>query len=141
VSLSVFAVAKEVRAQLLKRNVPRNLAGECGLAAMLIADRIGDPWALRTGCYMARDHMLSWGLRYPHRHAWCQIGSMILDVTATQFSGCHRAVHTTTDRSRYVEFASGPDAISDIMNVWCARKLPEYGKLARRLREKLRHAC
>jgi hypothetical protein len=140
--LSVLAIAKEVRAHLLARDdVPRDLAGECGVAAMLIADRIGDPWALRTGCFMAYDPMLSWGLRYPHRHAWCQIGSTIIDVTATQFSGRYHAVYVTTDRVRYVEFATGPDAISDIMNNWRARGLPEYRQLARRLREKLRHAC
>lgn len=132
-------IARDFRARLLERSeLPRDLAGQCGLAALHVAAAMSDPWMLRTGCYMAADARWPTRGRYPHRHAWCQVGDVIVDATATQFKGRVRAVHVTTDHSRYVEFASGSDAINDILRNWCCAELPEYVQLARRLRCTLR---
>lgn len=134
-----IAIAREIRADLLGREgVPRDLAGQCGLASMLVADTIGDPWALRVGFYMKRTTFCGRRGRYPHRHAWCQVGRTIIDATATQFGRDHHAVHVAIDDARYLETADGRDAIDDIMTNWRGRELPEYARLARRLRRRSR---
>lgn len=131
-----ISIARDVRGRLLtRRDLPRDLAGQCGLAAMLVAAEIGDPRTLRTGFFMNWTTFCGRRGRYPHRHAWCQVGSTIVDPTATQF-GRHRAVHVTRVLAddRYVETADADDAIEDIMDNWRGRDLPEYKRLARRLR-------
>ena len=134
-----ITIAREVRAGLLSRtDVPRGLAGQCGLASMLVADTLGDPRSLRVGFYLKQTTFCGQRGRYPHRHAWCQVGKTIVDATATQFSPRHRAVHVviTDNNDRYIETADGADAIDDIMTNWRGRELPEYVRLAKSLRRK-----
>jgi hypothetical protein len=134
-------IAHDVRTGLLRyRETPRDLAGECGLAAMLVAATLGDPHALRTGHYMKFRHYLGKRGRYPHRHAWCRVGPMIVDATATQFDRSSKAVHVTRfdEDTRYIETASGADAIDDIMINWDGRELPAYVQIAKELRRSLR---
>lgn len=131
-----ITIARDIRVQLLgRRDVPRDLAGQCGLAAMLVAAELDDPRVLRTGFYMQWATFGGQRVRYPHRHAWCQVSDTIVDPTATQF-GRHRAVHVAHVRTddRYVEVADAADALEDIMDTWRGRDLPEYKRLARRLR-------
>lgn len=133
-------IARDVRAALLRLNeTPRNLAGQCGLAAMLVAVSIG-PRALRTGFYMKRGELFGTCGRYPHRHAWCRVGAMIVDATATQFERRNKAVHVVRfdEDTRYIETASEADAIDDIMTNWRGRELPAYVQLATDLRRSLR---
>ena len=133
------AVARDVRAQLLSlRESPRDLAGQCGLAAMLVAAAIEDPHALRTGFYMKYERLFGKRGLYPHRHAWCRVGAMIIDATATQFAKSNSAVHVVRhdEDVRYIETASGRDAIDDIMLNWRGRELPAYVQLARGLRRR-----
>lgn len=134
-------IARDVRAKLLRYDEsPRDLAGQCGLAAMLVAAAINRPHALRTGFYMQREKLFGRCGRYPHRHAWCRIGTMIVDVTATQFDRSNKAVHVVRyddESTRYIETASGADAIDDIMNNWRGRDLPAYVQLAKGLRRRL----
>jgi len=94
---------------------------------------------LRTGFYMKFGTFLGKRGRIPHRHAWCRVGTMIIDVTATQFDKGNKAVHVAhyDEDGRYIETASGADAIDDIMINWCGRKLPEYVRLARGLRRRV----
>jgi len=135
------AIARDIRAQLLRyKEAPRDLAGECGLAAMLVAAAIADPLALRTGFYMKREKLFGTCGRYPHRHAWCRVGTMIVDATATQFDRSNKAVHVVRydEDTRYIETASGGDAIDDIMTNWCGRKLPAYVQIAKGLRRSLK---
>jgi len=107
---------------------------------MLVAARLSLPHALRTGFYMRRERLFGRCGRYPHQHAWCRVGAMIVDVTATQFDRGNRAVHVSRcdEDPRYVETASGADAIDDIMVNWRGRELPAYVSLARNLRRSLR---
>lgn len=130
-----IVVARTVRARLLRRRVPRDLAGQCGLASMLVAAELVDPRVLRTGFYMKRGRFCGRCGRFPRRHAWCQVGDTIVDLTATQF-GLRATVYVVRVRAddRYVETADAADAIDDIMDNWRGRELPEYRKLARRLR-------
>jgi len=133
-------VARDVRAELLRdAKTPRNLAGECGLAAMRVATAIDDPRALRTGFYMKHELFLGKRGRFPNRHAWCRVGALIVDATATQFDRSNKAVHVVRfdEGARYIETADGADAIDDIMINWCGRELPAYKKLARGLRRRL----
>lgn len=135
------ALARDIRAELLRlHETPRNLAGECGLAAMLMASALGKPRALRTGFYMKRETFLGKRGRSPHRHAWCRVGPMIIDVTATQFDRRNRAVHVARfdEDARYIETADGGDAIDDIMTNWRGRELPAYVQIAKSLRRSLR---
>jgi len=135
------ALARDIRAELLRlHETPRDLAGECGLAAMLVASALGKPHALRTGFYMRRQTFLGKRGRYPHRHAWCRVGPMIVDVTATQFGRGNKAVHVARfdEDVRYIETASGADAIDDIMTNWRGHELRAYVQLARGLRRSLR---
>jgi len=135
------AIARDVRAQLLRyEEVPRDLAGECGLAAMLVAAAIADPRALRTGVYMKPKPFLGRRGRYPYRHAWCRVGPMIVDATATQFDRGNKVVHVVRcdEDVRYVETAAGADAIDDIMTHWRGRELPAYVQIAEDLRRILR---
>jgi hypothetical protein len=139
----VTARARDIRAELLRvHETPRNLAGECGLAAMLMAAAIADPHALRTGFYMKRAKLLGTCGRYPHRHAWCRVGTMIVDATATQFDRSNKAVYVVRfdEDTRYIETASGGDAIDDIMTNWRGRELAAYVQIARGLRRSLRRA-
>jgi hypothetical protein len=134
-----IVIARDIRAGLLARtDVPRDLAGQCGLASMLVADALGDPQSLRVGFYLKQTTFCGRRGRYPHRHAWCQVGRTIVDATATQFSDRHRAVHVViaNDDDRYIETADSTDAIDDIMTNWHGRKLPEYVRLARSLRRR-----
>jgi hypothetical protein len=129
-------VARMVRDDLLsRRGVSRDLAGQCGIASMLVAVELDDPRVLRTGFYMKRGRFCGRCGRFPHRHAWCQVGDTIVDLTATQF-GRHRAVHVVHVLADdcYVETADDADAIDDILDNWRGRELPEYRKLAQRLR-------
>ena len=134
------ALARDIRAELLLHETPRDLAGECGLAAMLVASALGKPRALRTGFYMKHETFFGKRGRYPHRHAWCRVGPMIVDATATQFDRGNKAVHVVRfdEDIRYIETASGADAIDDIMINWRGRKLRAYVQLARSLRRSLR---
>jgi hypothetical protein len=134
-------IACDIRTQLLRFDEsPRDLAGQCGLAAMLVAAAIGNPHALRTGFYMKRESLFGKRGRYPHRHAWCRVGTMIIDVTATQFDRANKAVHVARydEDTRYIEWASGADAIDDIMLNWRGRELAAYAQLAKTLRRSLR---
>jgi hypothetical protein len=134
----VVEVARRVRADLLGRaHLPRDLAGHCGLASMHLAAALDDPRLLRVGFYMKNEMFCGRRGRYPNRHAWCQLGETIVDVTATQF-GRNRAVHVAiaADDDRYVETADSDDAVDDIMSNWRGRELREYAILARRLRRR-----
>lgn len=137
-SNEAITIARDVRAELLRHaDVPRDLAGQCGLVSMLVADALGDSRSLRTGFYMKHTTFRGRHGRYPHRHAWCRVGETIVDATATQFN-LRRAVHVVIadEDDRYVESADGTDAIDDIMTNWRGRELPEYVRLARRLRRR-----
>ena len=105
---------------------------------MLVADAVGDPGVLRVGFYMKQAMFLGRRGRYPHRHAWCQVGDVIVDATATQFGKVHRAVHVVVagEADCYLETADSRDAVDDIMTNWRGRELPEYARLARRLRRR-----
>jgi|SRR6185436_1811689 len=134
-------LALDIRAELLcMHDTPRNLVGECGLAAMLVASALGKPRALCTGFYMKRETFLGKRGRYPHRHAWCRVGPMIVDATATQFTRNNKGVHVVRfdEDIRYIEIARGADAIDDIMTNWRGRELRVYAQLARGLRRSLR---
>jgi len=119
---------------------PRNLAGACGLSAMLVAKALNDPQTLRTGFYMKAETLFGKRGRFPYRHAWSRIGAMIIDATATQFNQNHRAVHVAPcdEDPRYLEIASGGDALDDILTNWRGRELPAFVQLARQLRHELR---
>lgn len=107
---------------------------------MRVAAALSDPHVLRTGFYMKRRLYSGKGGRYPHRHAWCRVGPMIVDATATQFAWSHRAVHVVRadEDTRYIEIASGADAINDIMIDWDGRESEVYRRIARDLRRSLR---
>lgn len=132
-----ISLARDIRANLLRYDdAPRDLAGQCGLASMLVAVALKDPHALRTGFYMKYETLFGKRGRFPHRHAWCRVGSTIVDATATQFDRRNRSVHVVhhAEDDRYIESASGRDAIDDIMNNWCGRALLVYRQLAKDLR-------
>lgn len=132
-------IARDVRTGLLRlHETPRDLAGQCGLASMLVAVALDNPHALRTGFYMQFMRFLGKRGRYPHRHAWCRVGTMIVDATATQFDRSNKAVHVARfdEDTRYIETASGEDAIDDIMDNWRGRKLLAYVQIAKKLRRR-----
>ena len=132
-------IARDIRTDLLRYGeTPRDLSGQCGLAAMLVAAALNNPHALRTGFYMKFETLFGKRGRYPHRHAWCRVGTMIVDVTATQFDQSNKAVHVTRfdEDTRYIETASGGAAIDDIMNNWRGSDLPAYVQLAKGLRRR-----
>ncbi len=134
-------IARGIRTDLLRyEETPRNLAGQCGLAAMLVASALKNPHALRTGFYMKFETMFCKRGRYPHRHAWCRVGTMIVDATATQFDRNNKAVLVARfdEDTRYIETASGADAIDDIMDNWRGRESEAYVQLAKSLRRGLR---
>jgi hypothetical protein len=134
-------IARDIRTGLLRyKETPRDLAGECGLAAMLIAATLGNPHALRTGHYMRRRNYFNKRGRYPHRHAWCRVGPIIVDATATQFDRGSKAVHVVRhdEDTRYIETASGADALDDIMINWDGNQLEAYVQIAKELRRSLR---
>ncbi len=134
------AIARTIRTELLRFDeTPRNLAGQCGLAAMLVAAALGNPRTLRTGFYMKSETFLGKRGRYPHRHAWCRVGPMIVDVTATQFDQRNKAVHLARFDAdfRYIETARGASAIDDIMTNWRGCKLRAYVQIAKGLRRGL----
>ena len=137
VSATVLDAARRVRADLLARGkTQRDLAGECALASMMLAEAIGDVAALRTGFFMQRCMFMGRRGRYPHSHAWCRIKDAIVDVTATQF-GRYPAIYVvaTNATDRYVECANGADAVSEVMTAWRCGEVPEYRRIRRRLRE------
>jgi len=132
-------IARDIRTDLLRYDeTPRDLAGQCGLAAMLMAMAFKNPHALRTGFYMKFETLFGKRGRYPHCHAWCRVGTMIVDITATQFDQGNKAVHVARfhEDTRYIETASGRDAIDDIMDNWRGRELPAYVQLAKGLRRR-----
>lgn len=132
------AIARNVRAELLNyAETPRDLAGQCGLAAMLVASALGNPKVLRTGFFLKREKLFGGYARLPNRHAWCRVGPMLIDVTATQFGRRYKAVHVVRidEDTRYTETARGEDAIDDIMTHWRGHKLYAYALLAKNLRQ------
>lgn len=136
-----ISIARDVRAELLGRSpikLRRDLAGHCGLAAMRVAALLQDADALRVGFYLKRETFCGRRGRYPNHHAWVQVDGTIVDPTAKQFGGHHRAVHVVpvAEDDRYVETESGVDAIDAILSDWCRGHLPEYKRLARALRKK-----
>ena len=137
-----ITVARDVRTGLLRLSpeMPRDLAGQCGLVSMLVANALEDPRALRVGFFMAREKLFGQRARLPNRHAWCRIGPTIVDATATQFTSRVRAIHVASaiDDDRYVETDSAEGAIDEIMAHWRGRKLPVYRHLAKKLRRCLR---
>ena len=133
---AVLATARSVRAKLLARaNIDRDLAGFCGLASMMLAEAAADADAFRLGFFMQWEVLYGRRGRYPHPHAWCQFGKAIVDVTATQF-GRFPAIYVVAaqDTDRYIERASGIQAVDEIMESWWCIREPEYRKLRRRLR-------
>jgi hypothetical protein len=106
---------------------------------MLIADALGDPRTLRTGFYLKYETFLGKRGRFPHGHAWNRIGSMIVDVTATQFDRRNRSIHVIAhdEDPRYLEIARAGDAIDDILVNWRGNELPGYVQLAKQLRRKM----
>lgn len=134
-------IARGVRAALLRLDgTPHNLAGACGLAAMLVANALDSPRTLRTGFYMKFETFLGKRGRFPYRHAWCRVGTMIVDATATQFDRNNRAVHVALydEDPRYLETACAGDAVDDILINWRGSAFPVYAQLAGLLRRKLR---
>jgi hypothetical protein len=131
------SIARAVRTELLNlAETPRDLAGQCGFASMLVACALGNAQTLRTGFYMQYKRLFGKRGRYPHRHAWCRIGTMIVDATATQFDRGNKAVHLARfdEDTRYIECLSGDEAIDDIMTNWRGSELPAYEQLAKKLR-------
>jgi hypothetical protein len=134
------ALARGVRKALLSFDeTPRDLTGACGLAAMLIAVALGDARTLRTGFYLKCETFFGKRGSFPHRHAWNCVGSMIIDVTATQFDRRNRSIHVIArnEDPRYLETASAGDAIDDILVNWRGNELPGYVQLAKQLRYKM----
>jgi hypothetical protein len=137
VSPRVLDAARSVRADLLSRApAERDLAGQCALASMRIAETVGDASVFRVGFFMRRETFLGRRGRYPSPHAWCQVAGTIVDVTATQF-GRFPAVYVVAavDTDRYVECAQGAQAIGEVMREWRLNRVPEYRRLRRKLRE------
>lgn len=136
-SQRVLVAARSVRADLLSRaRAERDLAGQCALASMRIAEALGDVSVFRVGFFMRRETFLGQRGRYPNPHAWCRVAGAIVDVTATQF-GRFPAVYVVAavDTDRYVECAQGAQAIDEVMREWLLHRVPEYRRLRRRLRE------
>jgi len=137
VAAQVIAAARSIRARLIARaNVERGLGGQCALASMLLAEAIGDVDSFRMGFFMQRCTFLGKRGRYPHSHAWCRVRGAIVDVTATQF-GRYPAIYVSDadENHRYIECASGAQAITHVMTEWNCDRVPEYRNLRRRLRE------
>ena len=136
VSAHVLTAARTIRARLIARaNMERKLGGQCALASMLLAEAIGDVDAFRMGFFMQRCTFLGKRGRYPHAHAWCRVGKVIIDVTATQF-GRYPAIYVVAANGtdRYIECANGAQAVREVMTAWNCDQVPEYRKLHRRLR-------
>lgn len=130
------AAARAVRVDLLRSTNPRrprDLLGQCGLAAIQVAVAIGDPRSLRLGFFMNLTTFMGKRGRYPHVHAWNVVNGTIVDATATQF-GHHPAVHVvrTNDATAYIETADGAQALREMVREWQLRCVDEY-------REPLRH--
>ena len=70
--------ARKIRSYLVAKRGRffKNLDGDCGLASLLLAQRLGDVRTLRV-----YEH------RYGGGHAWNEIGGVVVDITATQFIG------------------------------------------------------
>jgi len=107
---------------------------------MRIAVALDNPRTLRTGFYMKFETFFGKKGRFPHRHAWCRVGEMIVDCTATQFNQNNRAVHVVRydEDPRYLETARAGAALDDIMINWRGSESPAFVQLARRLRRSLR---
>lgn len=137
VSARLLETAASVRRELLAReSVDRDLAGECALASMRLALALGDVSSFRVGFFMRSRTLYGRRGRYPHSHAWCNVGGTIVDVTATQF-GRFPAVYAVAaaESDRYVERADGGQAIAEVMREWLLDRLPEYRKICRQLRD------
>jgi len=131
-------IAQKVRTALLRlKETPRDLAGTCGLTALLVAVTLDDPSTLCTGFYLKYETFLGRRGHFPHRHAWNRVGAMIVDATATQFNQRSRSVHVApyNEDRRYLETARAEAAIDDILINWRGRALPAYAQLARQLRQ------
>lgn len=136
VTSQALCAARAIRVRLLSRPVvERGLGGQCALASMLLTEAIGDVAVFRTGFFMKTRRLYGRRGRYPHPHAWCQVGKSIIDVTATQF-GRFPAIYVVaaTDTDRYIERADGAQAIDAVMKEWLLDQVAEYRALRRRLR-------
>lgn len=136
IATPVIATARSVRVDLLARaTADRDLAGECALASMQIAETLGDVDIFRLGFFMRSRKLYGRRGRYPHAHAWCRIGSTIVDATATQF-GRYPAVYVVAadETDRYIERADGVQAIDTVMKEWLLHRVPEYRALRHKLR-------
>ena len=131
----VITTARSVRDGLLARaTADRDLAGECALASMQIAEALGDGALFRLGFFMRSRKLYGRRGRYPHAHAWCRVGATIVDVTATQF-GRYPAVYVVAanETDRYIERADGVQAIDTVMKEWLLDRIPEYRALRHKL--------
>lgn len=70
--------ARRIRRNLVRMRRETNLAGDCGLASILLAEALCDVGTLR------HTEEATW--RFCAPHVWNQIGRVIIDVTATQFN-------------------------------------------------------
>jgi hypothetical protein len=132
-----IAAARAVRTELLRSDPrrPRDLLGQCGLAAIQIAVAIGAPRSLRLGFFMNRTTFMGRRGRYPHVHAWNVVDNTIVDVTATQF-GRYPAVHVVPkdDAIDYIETADGAQALREMVRDWLLSETDEYREPLRRFR-------
>lgn len=95
----------------------KNLAGDCGLASIMLAVRLNDPNSLRA-C---------------EDHAWNEIGNTVIDITATQFCSKIRGVYVGERRDFHqIVIASGLAAYHEVVG-WgtyekeaCWQKLSNY---------------
>ncbi|HSX22261.1 MAG TPA: hypothetical protein VLE97_05750 [Gaiellaceae bacterium] len=103
---------------------------------MKIALALGDVSAFRAGFFLRCRVLYGRRGRYPHPHAWCEVGGVIVDATATQFGRFPALYVIAADETdRYLERADGAQAISEVTREWQLNRLPEYRKIYRQLRE------
>lgn len=95
----------------------KNLAGDCGLASVMLAVRLNDPSSLRA----CEDHV------------WNEIGGTVIDITATQFCSKIRGVYVGERRDFHQRIiATGLAAYREVVE-WgayedeaCWQKLSNY---------------
>jgi hypothetical protein len=93
-----------------------DLAGLCGLAAVLIADALHDPMIVRLGMFGA-EHTEQHGAEHTEQHAWARVGIHVVDVTVRQFGEKWPAVMVApwaAVRQHYRESDRGKAAIRKI---------------------------